>query len=461
MTQNATTSVSPAEAALGLNAVHARHNHAVGLISGGIAGVAMKFVQPELILAGLMYALTRSALLASLVVVVNKVGAMGPQLLVGSWLEHRDRRRPYFRVLAVLRPAVLGGLVLTMVALAQQTNALTLTLFYAIYLLFCLTSGTGHVIWLDMVGRLIPPDRLGKFMGARSFLGHGLGIVAAALLIQPILDGLPLPWNYVLLVAIGAVLVGVDMHIWGRCREEPGPAAERRVSFRQAMRRGFRWLAEDHNYRCYFLARVSFRLTYLGLALFIPYGQEVLPVRLRPGYAGDVQAVALLGGVLVAVRTASDSSGSLIWSRLVDALGVRFCLTCSGLLIFLAAVLALSAPSVPSVFSLSVPWTPLIIDLPIVLYMASLAALGMALTGTMLGTWKFVLTTSRPEERPAYLAFTNTISTPLTLLPLASAWVASQWGMATVFYVVLAGGAMQLLAASRMRLGDQDPAAGA
>jgi hypothetical protein len=49
------------------------------------------------------------------------------------------------------------------------------------------------------------------------------------------------------------------------------------------------------------------------------------------------------------------------------------------------------------------------------------------------------------------VAFLNTVTSPLTLLPLLGAYLAESVGMDALFVLVTAGGALALLAAVRMK----------
>ena len=61
-----------------------------------------------------------------------------------------------------------------------------------------------------------------------------------------------------------------------------------------------------------------------------------------------------------------------------------------------------------------------------------------------------MVVTAPEHRRISYVAFLNTVTSPLTLLPLAGAWLAEAAGTWTVFLVVAAAGALLLAAALRM-----------
>ena len=100
------------------------------MLSGTAAAAAWDFMHPELILAGLIYTLTSSALLVALVSIVDKVGMLGPQLLVGSRTEHQSRKRPYFIAITAIRAVALTAMVLAMWKMTTRVDGVTLGFFF-------------------------------------------------------------------------------------------------------------------------------------------------------------------------------------------------------------------------------------------------------------------------------------------------------------------------------------------
>ncbi|MFP4140758.1 MAG: MFS transporter [Planctomycetota bacterium] len=428
------------------NAPFVRRNHRLGVTAGMFAGLARDFLHPDLILAGLIYALTRSWMLVALIPVINKLGGLGPQLITGMILEHRPTRRPFFIGLTFVRSAAYAALGGTILLLAGEVSTLHLVLFYGVYMVCSVTNGMGYVTFMDMVGRLIPTHRVGALFGMREFLGGVLSLVAGIAIIQPILSSqIHLPMAYALLVGIGTLLIAVDMGTWCFCRERPGPRAPRRSNFPEMVRQGFRWLRADHNYRCYFWSRVSFRMCHLGLVFFIPYGTEQL------GYEKTTGGLALMGGLLVAVFKLSSVLGSFLWGRLADRHGSRLTMIWGGVFLTLAPLAALGCVRLPEAFSLPLPWVEARLTLPLAGYLVSLSCLAIGIRAIVLGGHRFLVTTAPPDRRAAYVGFLNTITSPLTLLPPVGAWVAVRFGMETLFWGIVVGGVLALGAAVAMR----------
>jgi len=90
-----------------------RRNYVLGILNGALGTVAYDFVHPDLILAGLVFTLSRTAygegvafFLVAVLSIINKGGSLLPQLYVSSLLEHRPRKRPFYVLLTFIRGGV-------------------------------------------------------------------------------------------------------------------------------------------------------------------------------------------------------------------------------------------------------------------------------------------------------------------------------------------------------------------
>jgi len=427
----------------------ARRNYRLGVLSGAAGTLTFDFLHPELILAGMLYALTESKLLVALVTVVSKAGILAPQLLVGTRLEHRALKRPYYIGLSAAKMAALAAMIASMSQLPGQRMAVPVVLFFLSYLVVCVCGGASHVVFMDMTGRMIPSARVGSYFGLRHGLGGVFSVLLGALVIQPVLTHVALPVNYLVLAVIGAGLSALSMTLFAMCRERPGTRARARTTLGESLRRGFGWLRSDRDYRSYFWQRVAFRITYLGLAFFIPYGSETLKA------AGGPAALAALGGIMVATLKLSRTVASALWGWVADRHGYRASLLWGGALAAVAPVLALLAPELPAGFAAEVPLLPVRLDLPLLVYMLALVVMGAAIQGNVIGGGRFLVTTAPAHRRISYVGFQNTITSPLTLLPLAGAWLAGAVGIRALFGLVVAGGLLHLAAALRMTPGER------
>ncbi|MCX5654428.1 MAG: hypothetical protein NTY65_07255 [Planctomycetota bacterium] len=436
-----------------------RRNYMLGILNGTLGTVAYDFIHPDLILAGLVFALAKPVygqdwafFLVSVLSIINKGGSLLPQLYVSSMLEHRPRKRPFYGLLTVIRAVGTAGLLLAIWLLASHVHWTTLALFFAAFLVIATCMGAGHVVTLDMFGRMIRVERIGTFLGTREFWGGALSFVAGLFIVQPILnrgqgdaDNAVLASNYFWLGVIGGTLTVIAMLALLACHEEEGPRAKRRTTFLESLIRGWRWLKRNRNYRAYFWLRVAFRVNDLAMTFFIPYGATKLKS------SGDTAGVVVLGGLLVATFKISRVCSSALWGWTVDRFGDRITLVWTGVCFVLAPMLALAAPLMPQTFGVTFPGTQAVLDLPLVVYLLALAAIGAAYQGSIIGGNRFLIGRAPPRRRLSYIGFLNTITSPLTFLPLVGAAVASHWGVTTLFVAIIGGGVLYLVWAVRIR----------
>ena len=443
-------------------AATSRRNYVLGVLNGAVGTVAYDFVHPDLILAGLVFLLAKQAygegwayLLVACLSIINKGGSLLPQLYISSLLEHRPRKRPFYILLTLVRGAGAVSLVVALALMAQQVNAWSLGLFLAAFALVSVCMGAGYVITLDMWGRMINLDRIGSFLGTREFLGGALSLIAGLVVMQPILDrgkdaadaaagGVPV-WNYVWLGAIGTTLTVLAMIFMILCHEEPGPRARRRTTVGESLVRGWRWLKRNADYRAYLWLRIAFRINDLAFVFFIPYGQQKLT------HSESAGGVAVLGGVMLAVFKISRVASSALWGWVVDTYGDRTCLIWTGVCFTLAPLLALAAPMMPTAFEVPMVVTDAVLDLPLAVYLTALVAIGTAFQGSIIGGNRFLIGRAPPRRRLSYIGFLNTVTSPLTFLPVAAAAVAGAWGVTALFAAITSGGVLYLYWAWRLR----------
>jgi hypothetical protein len=139
----------------------------------------------------------------------------------------------------------------------------------------------------------------------------------------------------------------------------------------------------------------------------------------------------------------------------MDPRKCKLCLACGGAGFAVASVLALMAPVLPTVYHVAMPMTHLDMTLPLTIYLLALATLGLANESLNIGGDTFVMTSAPGHRRLSYVAFTNTVTSPLTLLPLAAAWVANLLGVTSLFVMVLASGLMTVWLARKMTFGPE------
>ena len=418
----------------------AGRNYVLGIINGALGRCGMGFMHPDLVLAAFVYELTGSNLLVGLVTALAAAGIMWPQLYVSSRIEHLARKKPVYVAVSIARASLLLALVASMWLAVRYRSAWSLVLFFVVFVALRSAQGGGNPPFLDIVAQTVRPSRLGGFFAYRTLFGEALALAGGFLVMQPILRSAAGPGSYAALVGIAFLTMSTAWLVFSFCNEPRNPAPPEPRTLRRTVSATGSILRHDRNYRLLLAIRVLVRVNFLALSFFVPFGDERL-------------GVVRISGVFIGCISFSRLVSSLLWGKLSDRWGGRLCLICAGALLTLSPLTAAAAPRMPGLFQWTLPFTAVPLDLRLCLYLGSLLLFGMGAEAYMIGTQAFTLEAAPPHRRPSYIAFLNTLTFPLTFLPLlAGALIgAKAERLDLVFIVAAAGGALVLLASYALR----------
>ena len=86
--------------------------------------------------------------------------------------------------------------------------------FFILFAWFSFGGGTQIVGWQDMIAKIIPVDKRGRFFGITNFIGNGTGILGA-LAVPFVLARSTFPMAYVLAFAAAAILIFISLGVCG------------------------------------------------------------------------------------------------------------------------------------------------------------------------------------------------------------------------------------------------------
>ncbi|GIX07564.1 MAG: hypothetical protein KatS3mg115_1967 [Candidatus Poribacteria bacterium] len=415
-----------------------RRNYLLGIANGALVRVGMALIEPSLVLSAFLYQATGSNTLVGLLGALAQAGNLWPQIFVSSWIEHRERKLPFYTRLLFVRLFVLLFMAAAMAYGGRHPTPFWLGVFFLAYFVFQGAMGSGAMPFFDIVGRTIAPDRLGSFFAWRGLLGTGLALVIGFVVVQPILGRVPFPDGYVLLVLGAFVAYGVGWGAFCFVRELPSEAPQKRRSIREILLGTAGALKENPNYRRLLLYRICFRTGWIGVSFYVPYGVE------RLGVEG-------LSGVFIGLLSASQLASSLVWGRLSDRRGNRLTLLWAAGFLAVSPAAVLIAPRLPELFHWPVPGVGVVLDLRLAVYLLALVLFGLGMQANMIANNSFLIEISPVDRRPSYVAFMNTALFPFTFLP---ALVGSAIGLGLMplegpYWIGLLGGAGMLSVALR------------
>jgi MFS family permease len=370
-----------------------RWNFTVNLLDGASFWFGLSFVSAATIIPLFISKLTDSTLAIGLAAVVAEGGWYLPQLFTANLVERLPRKKPIIVNLGLFLERFPMFLLVAAAFVAGKSLSLALIIFFIGYISHGLGAGLVATSWQDLIARCFPVERRGRFLGITMFVGAGAGAISAGFSAR-VLDNYPFPTNFVIIFAIATIAIHVSWFFLALTREPVQKVTMPRQNTREYWAGLRTILKADHNFRHFLVARLLLAAGNMGLGFVTVAAIQrwEVPDSLVAGYT----AAYLIGQTI----------GNLFFGLLADKFGHKLSLEISGLVILVAFVLAIIAPT-PE-------WYYLVFGL-----------LGLKLGAVIVSGILVVLEFCAPEKRPTYIGLTST-ATGITssLAPLAGAALA-------------------------------------
>ena len=382
-----------------------RWNFVVNALDGASFWLGMSFISSTIILPLFVSNFTSNAFLIGLIPFLATGGYLLPQLFVANWVERKPKKK-YFPVTIgfFLERIPIFLLPVATYFLAVDYPVLALTSFFVLYAWHTFGAGLIIVGWQDMIAKLIPEDKRGRFFGITNFIGNGMGILGA-LAVPLVLEKYIFPIGYVMSFTLAAILMFLSWVFIALTREPAIKNSKPSVSQLDYLRSLPEILRKDRNFRLYLLSQIIFSLSGMATGFLVVYTVQTwsLPDAQASGFT-----VALQVGLTLA---------NLFFGFLSDRKGHKLSLEICMILSVLSLVLAIFAPS-PL-------WFFLIFFLR-----------GAINAGTFISGISIVYEFTEAENRPTYIGLSNTIpGIAGSLAPLIGGWLAGVMNYRTMFIV--------------------------
>ncbi len=372
-----------------------RWNFAVNALDGASFWFGMSFISSTIILPLYVSHFTTNPLLIGLIPLFSTSGYLLPQLFTANAVERAPRKK-FFPVtigfflermpIFLLAPAAYF--------LAVDRPMLALAAFFILYAWHTLGAGVIVVGWQDLIAKIIPVEKRGRFFGITNFLGNGAGILGA-LAVPFILDKFTFPLGYVISFAIAAVLIFLSWIFLSLAREPAVQNSKPPVSDLDYLRSLPDVLRGDRNFRMYLLSQIIFSLSGMAIGFLTVYA-------VKSWNMPDAQASGFTIALQIGLTLANLFFGFLA-DRKGHKLSLEICLMLSVLLL----VLAILAPN---------PWW----------FFPVFFLRGAVNAGTFISGISIVYEFTDAENRPTYIGLANTIpGVAGAVAPLIGGWLAA------------------------------------
>jgi len=371
-----------------------RWNFTVNTLDGANFWFGMSFFSSTIILPIFVSHFTDSPLVIGLIAFLGWAGVLLPQMFVANVVERAPRKKFFPVTLGFFLERLPIILLAPMVYfLANSQPILTLVLFFVLYTWHNTGAGVIIVGWQDMIAKVIPVEKRGRFFGITNFIGNGTGILGA-LAVPFVLDRFDFPVGYVIAFSVTAVFIFISWVFLSLTREPAVHSSKPVISQLEYIRTLPDILRRDHNFRTYLLSQIIYSLSGMATGFLAVYSVKTWNLT-------DAEA----GGYTVALQIGLTLA-NLFFGFLADRKGHKLSLEICWLLSILSLVLAIIAPS---------PWW----FFPIFFLRGAVNA------GTFISGISIVYEFTDPENRPTYIGLANTIpGVAVTVAPLIGGWLA-------------------------------------
>jgi MFS family permease len=335
------------------------------------------FISTSTIMPLFVSKLTSDPLPIGLIAVIAQGAWFLPQLFTANVVEQLPRKKPVVVNLGFFLERVPIWVMASAALLAVRSPTLALIAFVGGYAWHALGAGIAGTAWQDLIARIFPVNRRGRFLGLSMFVGAGTGALGAGLSAW-LLESFPFPTNFLYIFVIGAVGVTISWCCVALTRETAQPVSPaHRQSNRQFWASLPDILRQDHNFRRFLIARMLLAMGGMGSGF-------VTVAAVQRWQVSDADV-----GIYTAALLAGQTVANLAFGLLADRFGHKLCLEVGTLASFLAFAIAWLAPSTGWMYAVFV-------------------LLGIASGAITISGMLVVLEFCEPRRRPTYIGIAGT-----------------------------------------------------
>ena len=385
----------------------APRNFALNVLNGSATKLAEQLASPGLVLPWLFSAIGAPAAIAGLLVPVKESCSLLPQLAVAGSIRRFPRRKWYWAGAGTTQALLLALMIPMALWLSPTAAGWTIT---ALLGLFSIASGVGSVAFKDVLGKTIPKGKRGRLLAARATVGGILTLIAGSVIRLYIADIQSLA-PYLILIGCAAILWAAAALFFASITEEPGATGGGRNALGE-VRAGLRLIREVSGFRRFILARSFLVSIELSLPFYSLYA--LAKVGLSVGGLG----------VFVIANGISNIFSSPVWGRFADR-SSRGVMTVSSLFAVATGLIALIIGQIPADLQNHLVFAPIFLFI------------GFSQAGLRLGRKTYLVDGAPDNDRPLYVAVSNTVIGLVTLMGGGLGLIAYAFGIQVLLVVLI------------------------
>jgi MFS family permease len=391
-----------------------KHNFIVNFFDGTTFWFGVSFIAYRTILPVYISNLTNNEFAIALLSMIVATGWLLPQIFTAKWVQQLPLKK-YAPVNVGLWAERLPILLLVPVSwISTISRDLALILSLLLIAWHILGAGAIAVGWQDMLAKIFPTNRRGKFFGITNFGGTATGVLGATT-VTWLLNRYEFPYGYTWSFLIGSVFILISWFFLKMTREpvvEPqGPPPTQKEFWSNIPK----IIRSDTNFRKFIISQFFTGGGNIAIGFLAVYSIQKWDL---PDSQAGVYTVAMLIG---------QALSNLVFGALADRRGHKLVLEICAFTTAISAIIAAISPHFYWFY--------------VVFFLTGISAAGTMLSGIMI-----VFEFCQPEIRPTYIGINNTIFGIFAIImPFLGGWLARIYGYRTMFLVTFLMCAIGLL----------------
>lgn len=406
-----------------------RRDEKLGVVNGALYQGGEGFIDSNTVIPVFLSTLTTSNAAIGLATAMGELGWLLPQFLVAPSMAQQKRQLWLYRRAAVLRAVGLGGLALLVPFLVDHHPQWLLAGFFVGYGAYCFGGGIGSVPFMEVVGKTIPPRRLGAFWSRRLFWGGSIAAIVA-LLVREVMRWPEVGLRFGMLFGLATVLISIGYALFLRIDEPDGIPDPDPYTPLQLLANGWRLLREDRPFRQILLGRALLSVWFAASPFVVLFAVDTLK--------GGARAT----GTFLFARVTGFVLSTLLWKRLSHTHGnstvLRISVVAAGLAALFASAVAYASPWRFQI----IPAGTAVLALEVVAFVG-----GAAQAGILVAFGSLLIGLAPRGRRQMFVSVMLTFLGVTTLLPILGGAFVDAFGAPLLFAVC---GVTTLVGASRL-----------
>jgi MFS family permease len=380
-----------------------RFNFLVNIGDVGFYMFGISFISSATILPLYLSHFTHNPIILGLIPFLTTAGFLVPQLFSSNLIERAPVKKFFPFNLGLFLERLPVVLFVPIVIFSATTRPiLAVILFLVVYAWHTCGAGFVMVGWQDMIAKIIPVNKRGRFFGLSNFIGNITGLAGASVVTWT-LAHFPFPTGFVVAFSCAAACITLSWFLLGLSREPPDPISKPIISTQEYFRKLPEIIRKNRNFRLYLLTLIisSFGAMASGFIAVFAISRWNL---------GDSRIASFNIALLI-----GQALAPLLLGLLADRKGHKIVLEIAIVFNILAFILAIASPT-PE-------W-----------FYAVFALRGISMAASFVSSMAFPLEFSSPLDRPTYIGLAGTVpGIAGSVAPILAGVIASTAGYTVLF----------------------------